>query len=130
MPSKTDIIANLINGLCDLPAVSPDAARAYAKAADSLVDHVNKELKDHSEITGTPAGNRFNLMKDSNSNHAKYMTTVLKTGAYELLVRTIPWMYRVYHARGGSYDYFPIEYTAWNFIPNSPTSMCTGDTLL
>jgi methanogenic corrinoid protein MtbC1 len=41
------------------------------------------------------------------------MTTVFKIGSYELLARTVPWVYRAYRARGFSYDYFPVELAAW-----------------
>jgi len=34
-------------------------------------------------------------------------------GNYNLLQRIIPWVYRVYSARGFSLDYFPVELQAW-----------------
>ena len=99
--------------IAEIPAASPDAARAYEKAADRLLDHVNRALEKDPQIRELIGGNPFELMRNNHSNHAAFMTTVFKLNAYELLVRTLPWVYRAYHARGFSYDYFPLELTAW-----------------
>jgi len=107
------MIINLINSLTDIHAVSPDAANAYEKAAERLVNQVNQELEVSPVILELIGGNPFDLMWNNHSNHATFMTTVFKIGSYELLARTIPWVYRAYHARGFSYDYFPIELAAW-----------------
>ena len=107
------MMINLISSLNDIHAVSPDAAKAYEKSADRLVEHVNDELEANSKIVELIGGNPFDLMRNNHSNHATFMTTVFKIGSYELLARTIPWVYRAYRARGFSYDYFPIELAAW-----------------
>jgi len=65
---------------------------------------------DIDEVTGY---NAFELMQDNHRHHAAFMSTVFCLGNYELLTRTIPWVYRAYSSRGYSYDYFPIELRAW-----------------
>jgi methanogenic corrinoid protein MtbC1 len=107
------MIANLINNLKEIYAVSPDAAEAYEKAKDRLVDYVNKELETNPKVPDLIGGNPFSIMWNNHINHATFLTTVFKIGSYELLARTIPWVYRAYHARGFSYDYFPAALAAW-----------------
>lgn len=107
------MITKLINSLSAVPAVSPDAARAYEKAVDKLVNHVNSELEANPMIFELIGSNPFDLMRNNHSNHAVFMTTVFKIASYELLARTVPWVYRAYRARSFSYDYFPVELAAW-----------------
>ncbi|RPH47106.1 MAG: cobalamin-binding protein [Desulfobacteraceae bacterium] len=107
------MILNLINSLIDIHAVSPDAAKAYEKAKEKLVHQVNDDLDANPKILELIGDNPFDLMWNNHSNHATFMTTVFKIGSYELLARTIPWVYRAYRARGFSYDYFPVELVAW-----------------
>jgi methanogenic corrinoid protein MtbC1 len=109
------MILNLINSLGSIHAVSPEAAKLYEKSIDRLVDHVNDELEANSKIIELLGGNPFGLMRNNHSNHATFMTTVFKIGSYELLARTVPWVYRAYRARGFSYDYFPVELAAWKY---------------
>jgi len=94
------MITPLIRSLSSLPAISPEAARAYEKAAESLVKRVNKKLEANPGISELIGGNPFDLMRSNHSNHAAFMTTVFKISSYELLARTIPWVYRAYRARG------------------------------
>jgi methanogenic corrinoid protein MtbC1 len=101
------------SGLNDMHAVSPDAAKAYEKAMERLVNHVNDEVEANPKILELIGGNPFDLMRNNHSNHAAFMTTVFKIGSFELLARTVPWVYRAYRARGFSYDYFPVELAAW-----------------
>lgn len=107
------MIVNLINSLDNICAASPDAAKAYEAAAGCLVDDVNDELEANPEISRLIGGNSLDLMRNNHDNHAAFMSTVFKIGSHELLARAIPWVYRAYHARGFSYDYFPVELTAW-----------------
>ncbi len=104
---------NLINSVNNMHAASPDAAIAYEKAAGRLVNHVNNELEANPKISELIGGNPLDLMRNNHSNHAAFMTTVFRIGSYELLARTIPWVYRAYRSRGFSYDYFPVELAAW-----------------
>ncbi len=107
------MLANLINSLKDIHAVSPDAAEAYEKAKDQLVDYVNKELEANPKVPDLIGGNPFSIMRNNHINHATFLATVFKIGSCELLARTIPWVYRAYHARGFSYDYFPVALATW-----------------
>ena len=107
------MITKLINSLDKLHTVSPDAAKDYEKEEERLVNYVNNELEANPKIFELIGGNPLDLMRNNHTNHAAFMATVFKIGSHELLAKTIPWVYRAYHARGFSYDYFPIELSAW-----------------
>ena len=107
------MIMNLIKSLEGIHTVSSDAAKAYKKAIERLVNHVNDNLEANPKIIELIGGNPLDLMRNNHSNHATFMTTVFKIGSYELLARTVPWVYRAYRARSFSYDYFPVELAAW-----------------
>jgi methanogenic corrinoid protein MtbC1 len=96
-----------------LPRVSAEAAEEYAKAIDKLLDHVNEQMGSNPKISELIGRNPLDLMHDNHRNHATFMSTVFNINSCELLARTIPWVYRAYHARGFSYDYFPVELIAW-----------------
>ncbi|MEI6208796.1 MAG: hypothetical protein WCP20_18620 [Desulfuromonadales bacterium] len=96
-----------------LPALSPGLAETYAAATDRLVAHVHDQLTNNVRITELIGHNSFRLMRDSHQSHAALMVTLFRSNAFELLMRTIPWVYRSYHARGFAYDYFPVELAAW-----------------
>lgn len=96
-----------------LPKVSSEAAEAYTQASLILQAHVNEHLVANPKITDLIGRNPFEVMRDIHRNHAAFMSTVFKVNSFELMVRTVPWVYRAYHARGFSYDYFPAELVAW-----------------
>jgi methanogenic corrinoid protein MtbC1 len=107
------MLVNLIGSLSSI-RISPDAAKTYEKAVEGLLNHVNDNIENNPKILELIGGNPIDLMRNNHSNHAAFMTTVFKIGgSYELLARTVPWVYRAYHARGFSYDYFPVELAAW-----------------
>jgi methanogenic corrinoid protein MtbC1 len=107
------MIINLIDSLSGLHAVSPDAARAYEQSLQMLVKHANDELKTNASILGLIGGNQFHLSRNHHSSLIALITTAFKIGNYELLARSIPWIYRTYRARGFSHDYFLNELAAW-----------------
>jgi methanogenic corrinoid protein MtbC1 len=97
----------------NLPRISPEAAEAYARATVELLEQVNEQLEANPKIKDLIGRNPFELMRDNHQNHAAFMATIFRINSFELLVRTVPWVYRACHARGFSYDYFPAEYMAW-----------------
>lgn len=94
-------------------SVSPAAAQAYYDTSDRLVAWVRDELEANADLPALIGGNQWELMRDGLKNHAAFLTTALRLSSSELLVKVVPWMYRVYRARGFSYDYFPIEFATW-----------------
>jgi len=55
----------------------------------------------------------FRKLQDNHRNHIDFMSTVFQFNSVELLVKTVPWVYRSYRAHGFSFDYFPLELESW-----------------
>jgi methanogenic corrinoid protein MtbC1 len=107
------VAINLIDDLLKMHAVSADAAKAYEKAAEQLIEHVNSELSANRNVLGLIGGNSLNLMHSNHNHHFAFMAMVFNLGAFGLLAKTVPWVYRVYRARGFLHEYFLIELAAW-----------------
>jgi methanogenic corrinoid protein MtbC1 len=107
------MIEEILTSCRELPYVSSEAAEAFASATDRLLEHVNGQLEANPGIKELIGRNPLELMHDINRKHAAIMLTVFRISSFELLARSLPWMYRAYHARGFSYDYFPAELMAW-----------------
>lgn len=93
--------------------VSPEATARYIKAKDILLEEVNARMTAHPGISNLTGGNPMSMMRDNHSNHLDFMSTVFEFNSFELLVKTVPWVYRSYHSHGFSFDYFPLELEAW-----------------
>jgi methanogenic corrinoid protein MtbC1 len=107
------MITECIEDINRLEAIPPESAERYAAAMERMIDQVNRELGGRSDITGLIGGNPVQIMETNHLHHAQFMLTVFRLKAYDLLARTVPWVYRAYHSRGFSYDYFPVELRAW-----------------
>jgi MerR family transcriptional regulator, light-induced transcriptional regulator len=96
-----------------LAPVPQQAGMEYAAKEDVLVESVNMALEAHPSLDSLIGKNQKEMMHDNHRNHARFMSNVFLLNNFELLARTVPWVYRSYHARGFSYDYFPVELGAW-----------------
>jgi len=103
-----------------LDAVPPQGADMYAAAMELMIDRVNHDLGGRLDIDELIGTNPLQMMEMNHHHHAQFMLTVFRLNAYDLLARTVPWVYRAYHSRGFSYDYFPVELQSWkNALLNS-----------
>jgi methanogenic corrinoid protein MtbC1 len=107
------MIEECIADISHLDDVPPRCADQYAVAMERMIDHVNRELGGRADIQTLIGHNPLQMMELNHLHHAQFMLTVFRLNAFDLLVRTVPWVYRAYHARGFSYDYFTIELLAW-----------------
>jgi MerR family transcriptional regulator, light-induced transcriptional regulator len=107
------VINELISSCLNLPKVTKDAADAYVEASEQLLQRVNEQMEDNPRIREMIGGNPIDMMRDNHRNHARFMAAVFSFNSLELMVKTVPWVYRAYHARGFQYDYFPAELIAW-----------------
>lgn len=96
-----------------LQPVTHGAVTAYEHICTQLVDRVNAALEANPKIQRLIGHNTLEMMRANHRNHATFMLTVFRLNAYPLLARTIPWAYRVYHAHGFEFDYFPVALAAW-----------------
>mgnify|MGYP006281669117 CR=1 FL=1 len=99
--------------LSELPEISPEATKSYAENRQALVESVNDGLRNRDDLDQLIGDNPLELMYSNHENHARFMTNVFKLGNYSMMVRTIIWVYKTYHERGFSYDYFPVELESW-----------------
>jgi len=103
----------LILSAQELPPVPLQACHAYHEAEDEMSGKVDVELAGRTDIMQLIGNNPLQMMYDNHKHHAAFMASVFSISGYELLARTIPWVYRAYSAHGFSYDYFPVELREW-----------------
>ncbi|GAB6095265.1 hypothetical protein JCM14469_15170 [Desulfatiferula olefinivorans] len=96
-----------------LSPVPPDEAAAYRQCSPALIRHLNETLGADPSIDGLIGHSPLDVMYDNHKHHAAFMATVFDTGSYDLLARTVPWVYRSYHARRFSHDYFLLALSTW-----------------
>lgn len=97
----------------EIPAVSASAAGEYAEKRGMLVGYVNAVFENSPDLPALIGNNPLQVIYDNHTNHASFMSTVLRLGLYKMMVRMVLWVYRSYHARGFSYDYFVLELKTW-----------------
>ena len=102
-----------IAAILTLAPVPERSADFYGSAMERMIEHVNRDLGGRSDIQKLIGHNPVQMMEMNHLHHAQFMLTVFRLNAYDLLARTIPWVYRAYHSRGFSYDYFPVELRSW-----------------
>lgn len=93
--------------------IAPEVSSNYIDMRDTLLDDVNSSMSNHPEISFLIGGNPIAMMMDNHSNHIDFMATIFQYNSYEMLVKTIPWVYRAYSGHGFSFDYFPVELECW-----------------
>lgn len=106
-------LQELIKEANDNLYVNQEAIRSYENKRVFLVEFVDKALTARPDIYELIGNNALKMMYDNHKNHINFMINVFKFNDYEMLVSMIPWVYKAYKSHGFSYDYFPIELTAW-----------------
>jgi methanogenic corrinoid protein MtbC1 len=106
-------LEQLVEGAKSLPIVPADAAARYGESNESMVALVNADLQGRKDLARLIGNSPLDVMFANHANHAAFMSNVFSLGQNELLARTLPWVYRSYRGRGFSYDYFPVELSAW-----------------
>ncbi len=107
------MVEKIIKEAEKLPEVPLSAALEYTENRKSLVEEVNKELKNQPYLYELIGQNPQEVMLDNHENHFKFMSNVFIFNDFQLMVRTVSWVYRSYHARGFSPDYFPTVINAY-----------------
>ncbi len=103
----------LIASVEDLPRVPLAGATAYRNMRVELTGYVDETMMAAESIGNLIGGNDPQIMYDNHRHHASFMLTVFYIGNYELLARTLPWVYRAYFSHNFSYDYFKVELQTW-----------------
>ena len=106
-------IDDLIRDTKSLPAVPLKSATLYLENTPLMKRFVDNTLSSDPSINDLIGNNPLQVMYDNHTHHAAFMWTVFCTGSYELLARTVPWVYRAYSFHNFKYDYFTVELKAW-----------------
>lgn len=99
----------------EVPAfcVPPALARRYQAAGPAMIATVNSRVRAHPGVSTWLAGRSFRMLELNHENHHAFMTTVFVFSQYQLLARTLPWVYRSYLGQGLSAAYFPEVLPMW-----------------
>lgn len=104
---------SLLNIARSLQHVPPEAAAEYERQKGVLLEEVNRAFNEHPDKTHLLGPNPSALIENNHLNHVMFMSSIFRLNQFELLAKVIPWVYRAYHTKGVSYDYFPFELEAW-----------------
>jgi len=96
-----------------LPLVPLGAIAACHEQRSLLTKYVDDTLSAEQSIHDLIGNNPMQIMYDNHKHHAAFMVTVFSLGNYELLARTVPWVYRAYSGLHFSHAYFVLELKAW-----------------
>ena len=93
--------------------VSSSAAKEYRRNMYTIAHSVDFALdgaSNKSELLGCAP---LELLRNNHKNHVHFLANVFELNDFELLKKTIPWVYRSYHSHGVPYDYFSFSLQAW-----------------
>ena len=119
------MIDKCIADISTLEAPPTKSADLYSSALERMIDDVNRDLGNRPDVQALIGPNPLQMMEMNHQHHAQFMLTVFRLKSYDLLARTVPWVYRAYHSRGFSYDYFPVELQSWEKTIND--NIAEGD---
>lgn len=108
-----DTLKSLTTSVQSLPDIPLESAIAHANHLQALTDDVDRQLTNRPDIGHLIGHNPIYVMTDNHRHHGQFMATVFRFRLYDLLARTIPWVYRAYSNHKFTYDYFPVELSAW-----------------
>ena len=109
----THLMDELQADLKGLFPVREEAATAYLDKLSVLAERVDEEVLQSSKVSELIGSCPVEVITTNHRNHARFMATVFALNLPSLLVRVIPWAYRVYTNRGVSLSYFTAECQAW-----------------
>ncbi len=112
-PSETADLNTLIEEAQQIPPIPAQAAVEYELQKEQLIEQVNQTMQAQPDLFSLIGFNPLTVLFDNHRNHAQFMLNVFKLNQFDLLARTIPWVYRTYHAHGFSFNYFPRALQAW-----------------
>ncbi len=107
------LMDEIIKEASSLPFITLKAATSYHTHTPDMLIYVNSVLTTTPDIYNIIGNNPLSVMYDNHKHHASFMMTIFSISNYELLARTIPWVYRTYYSHGFKFDYFLIELKAW-----------------
>ncbi|HIJ94308.1 MAG TPA: cobalamin B12-binding domain-containing protein [Desulfuromonadales bacterium] len=96
-----------------LQAIPPECAGWFAADMERMIAQVEHELSDRPDLSLLIGQNTLHMMHLFNQHHAQLVLAALQLSSVDLLIRTVPWLYRTYHSRGFSHGIFPLALQSW-----------------
>lgn len=92
----------------------PDSViESYELHGQKMLDYVDKTMSVLPEISKMLGGNPLSLMTNNHKNHLEFMRNIIHFRQQEVLIQTLPWVYKTYASKGVHYDYFVSELNSW-----------------
>lgn len=85
----------------------------YTSHGLQMLDDVNTAFRSQPELLRLIGNNPTSLMESNHMNHLSFMSTIIKYRQSDVLINTLPWVYKTYAAKGVHYDYFVEELNQW-----------------
>ncbi len=111
--SSMKTIDTVLAGISAMPVVSPEAASAYAFAANTLVTQVINALPHGHDLDGMTAGITPETLRNRHQQHLKIMTNMIKINDPYLIAWTTLRQQGTCLEQGLSGDFFLGEIKAW-----------------
>ena len=96
--------------------VSQRDAGAFSRKRETLVGRMNQNVQGEGKLPGLDRERVRRELKENHRNHARFMDAVFTLEDPGMLVRTVPWVYRAYIARGLDPEYFPAALKEWVLV--------------
>jgi methanogenic corrinoid protein MtbC1 len=107
------MLDKLLNEAKDLLPITSEALADYIKNRQKMSEFVDSQMDNALNIDILIGRNPRSVMYNNHRHHAVFMSNVFRFSQFELLARTIPWVYASYHSHGFSYQYFLLELESW-----------------
>lgn len=85
----------------------------YESQGEKMLKRVNELMAAREDISELLGMNPLYIMYDNNSNHLQFISNVIKLNDYDLLAKSLPWVYKTYTSRDFSVEFFPEVLKAW-----------------
>lgn len=95
-------------------SIDNETKQIFEKFKNSFLAYVNRAFLENYNLEELIGGlHNVQIMLDKHRNHIAFISILIKIGCENLLIETLPWVYRSYHRQGFSYDYFDAEFKLW-----------------
>jgi MerR family transcriptional regulator, light-induced transcriptional regulator len=102
------------------PDFSEELKKVFQDRKHSILDYVNMKMQKHPDMGNLIGGEKnITAMLDNHRNHLSFIGIVIQLEDAEMILKTLPWVYRSYHSQGFSYDYFLSVLEFWKEAINT-----------
>ncbi len=96
-----------------LPCVPFAAVAEYRLHLPEMVQYVDDAVSSAGPLDLLIGGNPVTRMQNNHVQHGTFMSTIFALSDYDCLCKMAPWLYRLLHSNGFSWDYFLVQLQGW-----------------